>query len=197
VTKKKGGNKFQLRSGPSTGKSPSGESSWVCSPTMPVIPEPTPAEDFMRCDFSPEMKESYMAGCSLDCKTFDTLIEAKVSCDEESSCGGVTTKKGGNKFQLRSGPSLGKSPSGESTWVCQPTTPVRCDFSQEMKEVYIAGCSLDCKTFDTLTEAKVACDEESSCGGVTKKKGGNKFQLRSGPSTGKSPSGESSWVCSS
>jgi len=186
----RGGNWFSLRSGNRTYPSTWGKSSYLCSRHTHVG---------SLCVFSPEMQDTFIGGCSLGCKQFDTLPEAMAACANESSCAGVT--RGGNQFQLRRDRVVPSS-SGESSWVCSRQT--RCDFSPEMEGVHITSLTpldcntlvpLDCKTFDSLVEAKKGCDFKSSCKGVTRGSD-NKFYLRSGPLTG-SPRGDSSWICSS
>lgn len=184
-----------------------------CPVPQPTTTTTTTTHLMTRCEFSEEMANTYIGGCSLGCKAFDGVHEAQGACDMEASCGGVT--KAGEGYQLRRGPHTGASPAGEISWVCSPKPPVttepvtstppaitttepelnleRCDFSEEMASVYIGGCSLGCKSFTSLHAAQFACDREGSCGGVTK--AGNGYQLRRGPHIGHSPSGESSWVC--
>lgn len=70
-----------------------------------------------------------------------------------------------------------------------------CKYSPAMPSTYLSGCSLACKAFPTLEEAQKACSAEPTCGGVTQRGGKSEFELRAGPETGPSPSGETSWVC--
>merc|ERR1719469_1223093 len=42
-----------------------------------------------------------------------------------------------------------------------------CVFGDALNETYVAGCSVRCKAFQTLDEAKLACIEEVTCFGVT------------------------------
>ena len=69
-----------------------------------------------------------------------------------------------------------------------------CTFSSEMKDMYIAGCSLGCKKFQNLDDAKVACVAEGTCGGVTRTGSPAAYELRSAFSATTSPFGESSWL---
>ena len=71
-----------------------------------------------------------------------------------------------------------------------------CQYSAMMANTSLSGCSLGCKTFTTLQEAQTACSAEATCGGITQRGGQMVFELRAGPATAPSTTGESSWVCS-
>lgn len=70
-----------------------------------------------------------------------------------------------------------------------------CQYSAAMPNTFIGGCSRGCQTFPNLADAQTACSAELTCGGVTQT-GERVFELRAGPGTGPSPSGETSYLCS-
>jgi len=72
-----------------------------------------------------------------------------------------------------------------------------CQYSAAMPNTYVAGCSAGCKTFPNLQDAQTACSAEPTCGGVTQRPGQQVFELRAGPASGTSPTGETSWICTS
>ena len=72
-----------------------------------------------------------------------------------------------------------------------------CQYSAATPNTYVAGCSLGCKPFPNLQDAQAACSAEPTCGGITQRPGQQVFELRAGPTTGPSPTGEMSWVCTS
>jgi len=151
------------------------------------------------CTWSQEMQGTYIPGCSKNCQAFSTLSDAQAACAVEPTCGGVTYSAWGSQsgFQLRQGPGIGVSPSGERTWqkVACATAEKICTWSQEMPGKYIPGCSKNCQAFSTLSDAQAACAVEPTCGGVTHSAWGSQtgFQLRQGPGIGVSPSGERTW----
>jgi len=71
-----------------------------------------------------------------------------------------------------------------------------CQYSDAKPNTYIPGCSLGCQTFTNLQDAKTACSAEPTCGGITQRGGQAIYELRSGSVTNPSPSGESSYLCS-
>jgi len=70
-----------------------------------------------------------------------------------------------------------------------------CQYSDAKPNTYIPGCSLGCQTFTNLQDAKTACSAEPTCGGITQRGGQQIYELRSGSTTGPSPSGEISYLC--
>ena len=72
-----------------------------------------------------------------------------------------------------------------------------CQYSAATPNTYVAGCSLGCKPFPNLQDAQAACSAEPTCGGITQRPGQQVFELRAGPTTIPSPTGEISWVCTS
>ena len=70
-----------------------------------------------------------------------------------------------------------------------------CQYSDAKPNTYIPGCSLGCQTFTNLQDAKTACSAEPTCGGITQRGGQQIYELRSGLTTGPSPSGEISYLC--
>jgi len=152
------------------------------------------------CTWAQEMKGTYIPGCSKNCEAFSTLSDAQAACAVEPTCGGVTYSTWGSKtgFQLRQGPGTGVSPIGERTWqkgACATAEQTCTSWSQEMPGKYIPGCSNNCQAFSTLSDAQAACAVQPTCGGVTYSSWGSKtgFQLRQGPGTGVSPTGERTW----
>lgn len=70
-----------------------------------------------------------------------------------------------------------------------------CTWSPIQAGTYIAGCSQNCKTFTTSSDAMAACNIDADCGGITSQaNGASPWELRSGTSTSSSPSGESSYL---
>jgi hypothetical protein len=73
-----------------------------------------------------------------------------------------------------------------------------CQYSDEEKNFYLAGCSDGssggCPKFESLDTAKEACTEETRCTGITLSHGA--FELRGGEILQPSPTSESSWLIS-
>ncbi|KAL4473611.1 hypothetical protein ABPG74_022475 [Tetrahymena malaccensis] len=201
---------YQLRASQSTSHSPSGETSWIKGQCQPAFV----------CDFQPYPGQ-YLGGCFNDCQDFSSLDAAIQACRQQTGCGGVTFSKrsvGGSKatnafdgawgYQLRSSTSPSGSPNGEDSW-----GKINCT-SYQQGDCYVihpgdysGGCAQNCKDFSTLSQAKDACNKDSSCQGVTFSQpngGGSQssgasgngwgYQLRASSSTNHSPSGENTWI---
>lgn len=81
------------------------------------------------------------------------------------------------------------------TMRCQEGFAGPCQYSDAKPNTYIPGCSLGCQTFTNLQDAKTACSAEPTCGGITRRGDQAIYELRSGSTTNPSPSGESSYLC--
>lgn len=151
-----------------------------------------------RCLWSELKMDKYIGGCSAGCRGFkgeDSVELAKVACEQEPTCGGVTWEY--DQWELRSGPTVADTPKGkgENSLVCIQS---RCVWSEIKLEKYIGGCSAGCRGFkgeESLEIAKAACDQEPTCGGVTWEN--DQWELRSGPYLGDTPTGkgEQSFAC--
>merc|ERR1719253_619459 len=111
-----------------------GTAPWLEGAQDSSVAEASPVDAAQQqCTFSDELKGKYIGGCSLNCKHFDTLADAKAACVAEGTCGGVTFSS--NKYELRSGSSSKASPSGQSSWLitnsgttdCHPPRPIVAD----------------------------------------------------------------------
>jgi len=71
-------------------------------------------------------------------------------------------------------------------------TSVPCTWSKAQKNMYLQDCSLNCKSFSTVVEAKAACVAEISCGGVTVSAAGVP-ELRAGVTPKPSSTNETSY----
>ena len=71
--------------------------------------------------------------------------------------------------------------NGTSWGTPAPAEPIgdACDWSEATPNTYLAGCTQGCKQFDTLAEAKAACEQDLGCGGITIE-GQGRPQLRAG-----------------
>jgi len=76
------------------------------------------------------------------------------------------------------------------TTVAPTTEKTRCSFSEEKRNLYIPTML---EQYDSMDEAKDACNANSDCGGVTLYNGN--YETRQGPGLQRSGAGASSWVC--
>merc|ERR1719469_324610 len=72
----------------------------------------------------------------------------------------------------------------------QSPEEARCRFSEEKRNLYIPTTL---EQYDSMDEAKTACNANSDCGGVTLFHGN--YETRQGPGLLSSRAGASSWVC--
>ena len=148
----------------------------------------------------------YGPGCADGCKKFSSLQLAENACRSSSTCKAVTKQGCCNVYELRANANFGNSPSQEISWDCS-SMKFNCEkfmivgrFLELCRgpypNKYGPGCADGCKRFSTLADAEKACKASSACKVVTKRGGsGNIYELRANANLGNSPSGETSWDC--
>lgn len=93
-----------------------------------------PAWNLPSCEWSAQTKDTYLAGCEENCKSFHTAAEAQSACEQDMGCGGVTGnginsvvnindvvltrlfKAKGDNWQLRESSTPAVSPINESSY---------------------------------------------------------------------------------
>jgi len=90
-----------------------------------IIPVP-PVSPLPSCQWSPNVPDTYLAGCAADnCAQHPTLAAAQAACVADITCGGVTNSQASWQCRLSSTPKA--SPAGESSYyitnaaLCRPS----------------------------------------------------------------------------
>jgi len=86
----------------------------------------------------------YLAGCSLDCKSFKDLPSAQAACNAEYSCSGITqTTQAESGYQLRTGSTPLASPRSppENSWLIENSMTAACHQVEADKSWYARGAA--------------------------------------------------------